>query len=47
MKQNNPTNKTAERNLPETNLAETNSPETDNRWIDRFFTLFNQTMANK
>lgn len=47
MKQNNPTNKAAERYLPETNLPETNSPETDNRWIDHFFTLFNQTMTNK
>jgi hypothetical protein len=42
MKQNKPTNKSAKRNLPETN-----SPETDNRWVDQFFALFNQTMANK
>lgn len=37
MKQNNPTNKPAKTKLP----------KTENRWVDQFFALFNQTMANK
>jgi hypothetical protein len=42
MKKNIPANKSAERNLLKTNLA-----KTDSRWVDQFFALFNQTMANK